>query len=131
VLAETFVASLLMPFLKKGGEKAAEALGETLGKGAGERVREAPAKAWKLIGSVFRSEEELTTLKLFQDNPERYRKPVEEILDEKMEEDPSLRKKISELLETHAPQFRASIHVNRSKVQNSTIIGQINSNRKD
>lgn len=131
MLAETIVTTLLVPFIKKGGEKAAEALGETLGKGIGDRVRDAPAKAWQLVSSLFSSEKELTTLKLFQDEPERYRKPVEEILDEKMEQDPSLRKQMSELLERQASQSQVSIHVNKSTLQYSPIIGQINMDRED
>lgn len=101
-LATTVVTSFLMPYVKDGARKLAEAVTEKASKAAAEQVTEVARRIWERVKGVFSSPKEQNTLELFWDDPETFREAVERILREKLK-DNTLAQELNDLVHTPSP----------------------------
>lgn len=102
-IAATIVTSLLMPYLKMGADKMAETLSGEGGKAIGAYTVDLAKKAWDHIKSAFNSEEEASTLEMFEKRPEAAAPLMEEVLEEKLQTDPDLKTELEKLLKAPGP----------------------------
>ncbi len=100
-LAVTVVTSFLVPYAKIGIEKLAEGLGEKLGEQAAEQGAGALKKVWERVKGVFKAEDEKPVWTQFEKRPEAGQGMVQEMLKEKLEQEPVLAQELSDLV--HAP----------------------------
>jgi hypothetical protein len=138
-LATGIVGRLLVPYFQKGAEKLAEAVGEELGTGVGQQVSTAAGKAWDLVTGAFTSDQEITTLNLFQDDPETFQEPVRRKLETRLKADPGLQQQLQAVLDAPGPNGTTSSIINNaqyagilnlqgaviSNAQNSTFAGLV------
>jgi hypothetical protein len=117
-LATTVVGSFLLPYVKKGAGKIGEVVSEKFGQAAAQEVTEIAGKLWNKVKGAFTSEDELTTLNLFAKNPETFQKPVEQMLQQKLEKDPTLAQDVQSLV--NAP---AGGNSNAASIMNASIAG--------
>jgi hypothetical protein len=120
-LAATTVGSLLIPFMRKGADKFVEAIGEQLGEDTGKQLSAAAGKAWNLVKGAFTSNEELTTLGLFEKSPELFKEPVRQLLEQKLVTNPDLARDLQGVMDTPGPGGTTS-----SVINNATIAGILN-----
>ncbi len=117
-LSATVVGSFLLPYVKKGAEKIGEVVSEKFGQAAAKEVTDVAGKLWNKVKGVFTSEDELTTLNLFAKNPETFQKPVEQMLQQKLEKDPALAQDVHSLV--NAPAGGSS---SAASIMNASIAG--------
>ncbi|NCC31903.1 MAG: hypothetical protein EOM24_07740 [Chloroflexia bacterium] len=103
VLATTIVSTVLVPLAKKGAEKLAEGMGEKLGESSAQQVTGVMSKIWARVKSVFTSDDDKSALAQLEKRPEAAKSLVEEILKEKLAQDPGLAQELSDLLSSAGP----------------------------
>jgi hypothetical protein len=97
-LAATAVGAFLLPYLQKGAEKIGEVVSEKFGQAAANEVTDIAGKIWSKVKGAFTSADEITTLDLFVKNPETFQKPVEQMLQQKLAQDPALAQEVHALV---------------------------------
>lgn len=97
-LATTVVTSFLLPYAKKGAGKMAEAVGEKFGKAAADKIAELGKGVWDCVTELFHSGDELTTLNLFEKQPELFSAPVGKMLEQKLRDNPKAAEKLETLI---------------------------------
>ncbi|HYU98194.1 MAG TPA: hypothetical protein VE977_05165 [Pyrinomonadaceae bacterium] len=100
VLAATLVTSFLVPYVKLGAHKIAEALADKVGEAATQEVTGLTNKIWNRVKSVFSSEGEQFTLLQLNENPDAARPLVESLLKKKLQADPQLAEEFEQLIQT-------------------------------
>lgn len=103
LLAGTIVTTVLMPLAKKGVEKLAEAMGEKFGESAAQEVSGVLGKIRARVKDVFSSADDKAALEMLEKRPEAARALVEEILTEKLAQNPGLAQELYELLNSPTP----------------------------
>lgn len=98
-IAATAVTSFLVPRLKEGAQTLANKLGERIGDAAGGALAGTADRIWERIKSAFSSDRERQALENFAQDPELYAQPVEQLLDQKVREDPELAEDLRAMLE--------------------------------
>lgn len=93
------VIALLKPYVSKGAEEFAK----TVGKDAYDKTKELFTWLKKRLQS---SEESSQLISLFENKPERYEKPLEEVLTQQAQSDPQFEAELREKMEGTGPMIR-------------------------
>jgi hypothetical protein len=107
-LATTVVTSFLLPYLKEGAKKIAGLASEKFGDSAGEYAAGLAEKVWNRVKSAFSSDRDKATLADLQENPEATASLMENKLKAKLEQDPTLKKELEELLNSLGPDGKST-----------------------
>jgi hypothetical protein len=102
-IATTVVTSFLIPYVKKGAEKIAEEVTNTVSKGAAEHAVGLAQKVWNKVKSLFSSDKEKNTLQYFEQDPDTFQAAVEKILQQKLEQDSQAAQELDALLNAPEP----------------------------
>jgi hypothetical protein len=102
-LAAVVVTSFLVPYAKIGLEKLAEGLGEKLGEIGAEQGTDALKKVWGRVKGAFKSKDEKPVWAQFEKHPEAAQGLVQEMLKEKLAQDPALAQELSDLVNAPLP----------------------------
>jgi hypothetical protein len=119
MLATTVVSSFLLPYVKDGAKKVAEALTEKGSKAAADYIPEVAKKVWDRVTSVFSSDTDKATLTQFEKYPEQAKPLVETILTEKLQRDDKLVQELDQLVNTAGPDG------NSASVQIKDVVGDV------
>ncbi|MFX0194483.1 MAG: hypothetical protein ACFFCW_00050 [Candidatus Hodarchaeota archaeon] len=99
-LAATVVTSFLLPYIKDGAKKVADALVEKGSKAAVEHIPKLASRLWDRVKAVFSSEDDQAVLKQFETRPDAAKSLVQDILKEKLEHDSRLAEELDQLVNT-------------------------------
>jgi len=97
-LAGTAVTAFLVPYIKEAAGAFTKKVAEKLGEDAAKHAGEAAPKLWERVKSIFSADDEITTLGLFEKNPERHQTAVKDILAEKLKEDDKLAEEFDKIV---------------------------------
>jgi hypothetical protein len=108
LLATTAVTSFLLPYIKDGAKKIADALTEKGSKAGAEYFSEVAKKAWDRVKSSFSSEDDKTELSQFESSPEEKAPLIEDMLKVKLRKDPLLAEELDKLVNTPGPDGKSA-----------------------
>lgn len=120
-LAASTVGSLLVPYFKKGADKLVEAVAAKVGEGVGKQLASAARSAWEIVKEALTSDQEITTLRLFENAPETFQEPVRLMLEQNLNRNPQLAEKLQAILSAPGPGGTTS-----SIITNAGVAGILN-----
>jgi hypothetical protein len=102
-LAATAVSSFLFPYVKQGVQQIAEAMRDRASGAAADHIAETTGKVWESVKRRFVGPKEQSTLELFAERPEAAKPLLEELLRERLKQDPAFAKELDELINAPGP----------------------------
>jgi hypothetical protein len=97
-LAATTVGSFLVPYLKRGAQGIADAVGKRFSEAAADETATVAATLWKRVTEIFHSDEDKTVVELFEKDPDGLSRSLTERLEAKLRQDEGLAREIAQLV---------------------------------
>lgn len=121
-MAASIVGSFLLPYVKAGADKIAEATTEKFGPAAAAHVKDLAGKVWNRVTQVLATPDDQKALDLFMKQPELMQKMIEEALRKKLSEDAALVKEFAAMLDAAVPDS----HLTGAQIMNAGVAGIVN-----
>ena len=102
-LAATVVGSFVVPYAKMGLEGIAKAVTDKVSGAAADKTASVARRVWERITDVFDSDEEKTTIKLFEQDPDGLANSLTRLLEAKLRENEALAVELDELVRSGGP----------------------------
>jgi len=105
------VVRLVLPYVKQGARKLADQLSESVGEASAEAATSVAGRVWDRVKEALSSSGESAVVEQFEARPEASEKLLEEVLHERLAEDPQLVNDLRALLEQEVSAGRDVVQI--------------------
>jgi hypothetical protein len=108
------VVKILVPYLKRGADGLADAIGEKAEGGVADFTVGVAKSVWDKVRGAFTASDQESAVKTFEQNPEAAQGLLETLLKQMLESDESLARELNELVEKKGSDGRNAIQIMNS-----------------